>query len=177
MKKIILILAIVSVVSISSVAFASGLFATMSASTTFSVGSDLTVYGLQVAYDTAPSSVFTAYQPCTQGTFPSYSCPDPAGHALYGGDSLTYTFATETDESGITPFLNASTGAYGYITLSSDYQTLSGSPSSSPTLTGSMSAGLPLMTPGQWYQVWAVVTLAPNAAPAPTVTLVLNFTK
>ena len=58
MKKIILILAIVSVASISTVTFASGLFATMSASTTFSVGSDLTVYGLQVAYDTAPVDAF-----------------------------------------------------------------------------------------------------------------------
>ena len=177
MKKIIVILAIVSIASISTVAFASGLFATMSASTSFSVGSDLTVYGLQVAYDTAPSSTFTAYQPCTQGAFPAWSCPYPVNHSLYGGDTLTYTFATMTDEAGITPFLNASTGAYGYIALSSDYQTLSGPPSSSPTLTGSMSSGLPLMAQGQWYQVWAVITLAPNAPAATVVTLVLNFTK
>lgn len=168
MKKILVIIPIAALLlSASAYAFTVGLYAQQ----TFTVGSNLQATALEYAYDAPTLTSWSSYVQCTQGS--AWSCPTPT-HDIFAGDNITYTFVTETDEPSLASSMNVTAGAFTAYSVNFYYQTLSGPLSSNPVYTDTMQTGLPTMLSGQWFQIWAVITIA-QGAPTGSVTFTLSF--
>ena len=140
----------------------------LSVSNSFTVGSQMQAVSLAIAYDppnpiTDPADFLTysAYTPCSLGTGSSWTCPSPTTNDLSAGDSIVYTFATETPLTSVIPSVTVSAGSFStfsYATYFASISKLGGLP------TSTLQSGLPTLTNGQWFIVFVDISISPNPA-------------
>lgn len=155
------ILAAIAITALLTPAIAYAFTFYLTASNTFTVGSTFSIGQAYLDYNGATASSF-----CTAGTFPSYTCPvNPATTTIFSGDVLTYQSTIETDQTGVTAQASVTAGTFTSFSVAYFYQTVNGA--TTECLKGNactgLTSGLPTMTPGTWYSVFAEITISSGA--------------
>ena len=128
----------------------------LSTTSNFVVGTNLQAALLAIAYDAnAPAA-------CTLTSFPAWTCPTPTGLSgdIFSGDVVSYEFLSESDRSGQLPAFAITAGTFTGFTTGASFATCT---SMTWASCGSISSGLPTMTPGTWYEIILTATITPTA--------------
>ena len=137
---------------------------------TFTIGASLQASNLEISYNGG-----STMQGCT-ASGASWTCPSASGD-LFGGATITYAFAFESDVgAGVTPSVNVvgNGGAFTTFSFSTQYVTTIGAGSGSLGQYYPWNGGLPTTTPGQWYFAQLDIVLGANPAPG-SVSLAVSF--
>jgi hypothetical protein len=165
------LLAILGIIALATPAVIFAFTTYLSTSSTFTIGNNMQVSSLGIGYN-EPASFQGTYSSCTAGTFPAWTCPNPAGGDIFASDTITWALIVESDRPSTTAQASVSAGGFTAFTTSYAYLPLA---TSSGPASGSLTSGLPTMVGGSWYEIYIQVQIGTAATPGSTPTFSVAF--